>query len=193
METAIAKTDDEQQVVRPLQVLVPLIKAELEAGEAAGIEHYRRAGEMLLEAKAQMPHGEWKPWLQRNFNRSYMTATNYMRLAMAHREVGEDKSKAGFTFATLSEFTQPHRTTHQPMWHEPVRQIVDRVDTETLNLRRDELKRVEERDAQRKLALQLIDIGYKVLARTLHPDKGGSKAAMTRLNAVRDRLKASAL
>jgi hypothetical protein len=31
------------------------------------------------------------------------------------------------------------------------------------------------------LGLRLIDIGWKVLARELHPDKGGSREAMTRL------------
>jgi hypothetical protein len=59
---------------------------------------------------------------------------------------------------------------------------------ETLNIQRAERKRYEERDAQRTLALQLIDIGYKVLARELHPDKGGSREAMARLNAVRHHL-----
>jgi hypothetical protein len=55
------------------------------------------------------------------------------------------------------------------------------------------LNRVEEREAQRKLGLQLIEIGYKALASKLHPDKvGGSRDAMTRLNTVRDRLKQSA-
>jgi hypothetical protein len=39
-------------VGRPLKVLIPLIKDALAAGEAAGLEHYRRAGEMLLEARA---------------------------------------------------------------------------------------------------------------------------------------------
>jgi DnaJ-class molecular chaperone len=40
-----------------------------------------------------------------------------------------------------------------------------------------------------KLAMQLIDIGYKALATKFHPDKGGSRDAMSRLNEVRDRLK----
>ena len=52
-----------------------------------------------------------------------------------------------------------------------------------------DLTRKQERDAEQKLALRLIDIGYKVLAQTLHPDKGGSRDAMARLNRVRDRLK----
>ena len=38
--------------------------------------------------------------------------------------------------------------------------------------------------AQPQLALHLIDIGYEVLARVLHSDKGGSREAMTRLNDV---------
>jgi hypothetical protein len=39
----------------------------------------------------------------------------------------------------------------------------------------------------------MIDIGYKILSAKLHPDKaGGSHEAMTRLNAVRMRLKQAA-
>jgi hypothetical protein len=52
------------------------------------------------------------------------------------------------------------------------------------------MTRREERKAEAQLGLRLIDIGYKVLARELHPDKvGGSREAMTRLNRVKDRLK----
>lgn len=51
---------------------------------------------------------------------------------------------------------------------------------------------MQEREAQRTLALRLIDIGYKVLAKELHPDAGGSKDAMARLHIVRDRLKSHA-
>jgi hypothetical protein len=45
------------------------------------------------------------------------------------------------------------------------------------------------RASRRKLALRLIDIGFKILDKELHPDKGGSRNAMARLNRVRDRLK----
>jgi curved DNA-binding protein CbpA len=51
------------------------------------------------------------------------------------------------------------------------------------------LSQAKERETQRTLSLQLIDIGYKVLATKLHPDKGGSPEAMARLNQVRDALK----
>jgi hypothetical protein len=55
---------------------------------------------------------------------------------------------------------------------------------------------VQERQARddevrlhRELAEELVDIGYRALATRLHPDRGGSKDAMSRLNRVRDELK----
>lgn len=72
-------------------------------------------------------------------------------------------------------------------WHEPVKEA--QVDIDILNRRREALNRADEREAERKLALQLIDIGYKALATKLHPDKGGSRDAMSRLNRVRDHLR----
>ena len=49
--------------------------------------------------------------------------------------------------------------------------------------------RDDEVQLHRELAEELIDIGYRALATRLHPDRGGSKDAMTRLNRVRDELK----
>jgi hypothetical protein len=192
MTTNIA-VKDREAVARPLRILVPLIQADLQDGrdaaQRAGMPYYQAAGEKMLEARPQIPVGDFQSWVERNFNISYRQASNYMRLAQAHPSTG-----SALPVETLSEFirhTNPNynRPTPPLDWYGPVNKIVDRVDTETLNLKREELKRVEEHDAQRTLALQLIDIGYKVLARTLHPDKGGSRDAMTRLNAVRDRLK----
>ena len=45
--------------------------------------------------------------------------------------------------------------------------------------------------ASAQLGRRLIDIGYRVLAKELHPDKGGSKDAMSRLGRVRDRLRSN--
>lgn len=97
-----------REVARPLKVLVPLIKEDLESGreasERAGLPYYRAAGEKMIEAKEQIAP-----------------------------------------------------TVRPQAWHEPVKQIIGRVDLETL--RDAELKRADEREAERKLALQLIDIG----------------------------------
>jgi hypothetical protein len=75
-------------------------------------------------------------------------------------------------------------------WHAPVREALGKVNVDQLNRHRDAMKRDEELRTEHQLALQLIDIGYKALATKLHPDKGGSREAMSRLNQARDRLKA---
>jgi Protein of unknown function (DUF3102) len=56
-----------------------MIKREIELGQAAGLEHYRKAGEMLLEAKAQVEHGGWTTWLQRNFALNITTAQTHLK------------------------------------------------------------------------------------------------------------------
>ena len=194
MTTAIANKDTDR-IARPLKALVPLIQEDLkhgsEAAERAGMPYYQAAGEKLLEAKGQLKHGEFTAWVKRHFNITIRHAQRYMSLA-EHLE-----KRPASRFSSLGDFVRqtgpdPEYNTfasRKPSWQEPVREIIDRVDTETLNLKREELKRADEREAQRLLALQLIDIGYKVLARELHPDKGGSREAMSRLNAVRERLK----
>jgi hypothetical protein len=130
------------------------------------------------------------PWATRNFERSETSIRRYMNLAPAPVF---QKNRAR-SFSSMREEMRARGINaggERPgAWSEPVREIVSRVDTDTLNRRRAELERAEESAAQRKLALQLIDIGYRVLARKLHPDKGGSRVAMARLNAVRARLKA---
>ena len=60
------------------------INAEYELAEKAsrkGIEHYRKVGELLLEAKAGMKHGKWLKWLKANVPFSQMHAWRYMELA----------------------------------------------------------------------------------------------------------------
>ena len=52
----------------------------VKAGEAM-IEHAIRAGEALLEAQAQLPWGQWEPWLDEHFNQSRVNAAIYMRIA----------------------------------------------------------------------------------------------------------------
>jgi hypothetical protein len=172
---------DSTDVARPLRVLVPLIKDELAKGYEAGIEHFRRAGALLIEAKGQVRAGDWHQWLGRNFALSIRTAQTHMHLA---RESAAHTPRAARA-ETLSAFKDPTAPSgHGARWEEPVRRILaDRVDPERLaRAREDEAK--EER-LLRQLGYQLIDIGYKALAAKLHPDHGGSTVAMKRLNHVR--------
>jgi hypothetical protein len=48
----------------------------------SGLEHARRAGALLIEAKAALEHGAWLPWLAEQCPRILeRTAQGYMRLA----------------------------------------------------------------------------------------------------------------
>lgn len=60
------------------------LRREVEAAETnfrSAVQHAIRAGELLIEAKSQLGHGEWLPWLEANFPGSERTAQNYMRMA----------------------------------------------------------------------------------------------------------------
>lgn len=181
MSTDVARR--EVSVARPLKALVPLIRAELEAGDAAGVEHYRAAGEMLLEAKAQVFHGEWIGWLQRNFAIPPRTAQKYMKLAAV---VAKTPTRR---FSTLRDAASPNfRSEPAQTWQAAVRQTTASLNFDRLAAERE--GRDREQRLLRELAHKLVDIGYRVLAAKLHPDKpGGSTEAMKRLNEVRRLLK----
>ncbi len=187
--STVMTAEQSKHVARPLRVLVPLIKEDLKRADEAGLPYKLAAGLKLLEAKSQLQHGEWGPWLQRNFALSPRTALVYMGFA----EANAGANRRNLPFSSMNDFHRQtgssnyRSVTSKQGWHEPVNKILGRVDIETL--RDAELKRTEERDAEKQLALQLIDIGYRTLATKLHPDKGGSRDAMARLNRVRDRLK----
>ena len=55
------------------------------------LQHARCAGELLIEEKAGLSHGEWLPWLDAHFAFSERTAQGYMRLASRWPEL-EGKS-----------------------------------------------------------------------------------------------------
>lgn len=45
------------------------------------LEHARRAGELLLQAKGAIGHGGWLPWIEANCSFSARTAQRYMNLS----------------------------------------------------------------------------------------------------------------
>lgn len=168
----------EQQVVapRPLRELVELIKADLEKGNEAGLPYFRAAGEKMIEAKAQLQHGEFGPWIKRNFGISKVTASHYMKLARA--TAGEKLSAANFS--SMNDFIRKTKrpNSDRPHFAEDHRARFP-VDTDTDA----ELK------AERDLWLQIVDAGFSALAKQLHPDAGGSNPDMARLNKVRSLMK----
>jgi hypothetical protein len=70
--------------------LAARIKVEHAACVAAvkkSAEHAMAAGDALTEAKAQLKHGEWLPWLKSHCEISERTAQVYMRLARKRAEI----------------------------------------------------------------------------------------------------------
>jgi hypothetical protein len=180
---AVAK---KQTIARPLKVLVPLIQVELAAGDEAGLAHYRRAGEMLIEAKDQVPHGSWTRWLTKHFELSQKTAQRYVRLA---RMAESDYRKfVGAVHIESALGEQPRKERHAK-WSK-LHAATDRINV--THFAEERQARDDENKLHRELAIQLIDLGYRALATRLHPDRGGSRDAMTRLNLVRDELKSIA-
>ena len=177
----------ERRVARPLKTLIPMIQSELQQGNSAGQDHYRRAGEMLIEARDQLGRGAWGQWLTKNFDLSTRTAQLYMQWARGH------ETRTGgshFPYRSLSEMrgkTERDREDRQSKQQQAFRRVLRDVARDDFVQERQAHK--QEIDLHRELAEELIDIGYRALATRLHPDRGGSKEAMTRLNRVRDELK----
>jgi hypothetical protein len=64
--------------------LAARIKTEHEAASGAitaSVAHAIAAGDLLLEAKPQLPHGQWLPWLRNHCGTPARTAQTYMELA----------------------------------------------------------------------------------------------------------------
>jgi hypothetical protein len=189
--TAIAKVTEGRKVARPLKALIPLIQSELQQGNSAGHEHYMRAGQMLIEAKEQVGYGGWNRWLTKNFDMDKTTAQRYMRWAREH-----DQMRTGgpqVPYASLREMrgaTERQREERQSPQQQAFKRVLRDIARDDFIQERQ--TRDDEVKLHRDLAEELIDAGYRALATKLHPDRGGSKDAMARLNRVRDDLKAIA-
>jgi hypothetical protein len=70
----------------------PAIQAEVDAAESdfqSAVAHAIKAGELLIEVKGKLKHGQWLPWLEANVTLSEREARNYMRLARNRRAVAD--------------------------------------------------------------------------------------------------------
>ena len=178
------RTTKEAPVARPLTVLAPLIRQDIEqsekAAEAASLPYRIAAGHKLAEAKSRywqkMPTGGWKldpgfwAWVKRNFNIHRRTAERWMDLAREDsadwpwpdpiNESGKRETRRD-TLGASAQASHRHYNT-------------DLIDD------------LKDHGSVVKLSLEMLDAGYKALAKKTHPDtRGGSKEGMQRLNAAR--------
>jgi hypothetical protein len=141
---------------------------------------------MLLEAREQVAPFKWGTWLSKHFELSRSTASRYMQLAA----IAERRGPRFLQTNTTIEEALGHRTAAERRGepqNRPVREFTADVDVD--DMKQERTARAEEIRLHRELAEELIDIGYRALATRLHPDRGGSKDAMRRLNRVRAELK----
>jgi hypothetical protein len=63
--------------------------ASQSAGQALGsaLAHAIACGELLIEAKRQVKHGEWRPWIEANCKVPARTARHYMALARRRKRL----------------------------------------------------------------------------------------------------------
>ncbi len=186
--TALAKQDS-REVARPLKVLEKLINEDIELGEKAGWSYFCAAGKKLNEAREGHFDGDaegfWG-WAIDSFGRSKAAMRDWMATDV---QTGNKRFKSlqDFQKKALGRKGQVHSVKRE--WTIPVDDIADRARNEARRLAaQEDLTRAQERDAEEKLGRRLIAIGFRVLAQELHPDKGGSREAMSRLSRVRDRL-----
>src|SRR5262245_36680308 len=184
---AVAKRE-RVTISRPLKVLIPLIQADLEQGDRAGMQYFADAGDKLIEAQSQVTHGHWGAWVSKNFHLTGRTASNYMRLARLRAQYAQNGTASSDLPHSLNEMrgetTRAQSRRHAERAYKSVlRDLEADLYTQEQHTRADEVQ------LHRDIALELIDVGFKALATRLHPDRGGSKEAMARLNRVRDELK----
>lgn len=74
---ALAAMEPKEVTARPIEVITAEIWLYKQQAGAAILEIGRR----LIEAKAQLSHGEWLPWLEEKVEFSDATANRFMRLA----------------------------------------------------------------------------------------------------------------
>jgi hypothetical protein len=108
---------------QPLTMLAAEIAAAHQQARAAAqstLEHARRAGELLIEAKARLPHGSWLPWLAEHCGAvSPRMAQYYMKIAsdwdrlaskakrVSHLPIRQAVRLLRTSTATVSEDSEP--------------------------------------------------------------------------------------
>jgi hypothetical protein len=113
--------------------LVPQIKAEYAKvlkAEGTALEHAIRCGELLIQAKGNMKHGEWAEWLGANIPEiaAVRTATQYIRLARNQDQIKLKAAEIGRTSADLS-INQADKLLRKPKESKPEQSETDEQST----------------------------------------------------------------
>ena len=72
-----------------------------------GLSHAIAAGELLIEAKKKVPHGQWLSWLKENCTVPERTASHHMRLARHRSELEQIGNVADLSLHDAVEVLAP--------------------------------------------------------------------------------------
>lgn len=124
MEASVVKTGT--QALRSLAREIQDEHLMCEQAAESAVEHAIKCGELLIEAKTQVKHGEWLPWLEANAPEHYgadswaRQAQKYMRLYDHRDELPNTNhgSHLGIN-AALAELAEPREVSNDPVeWTE---------------------------------------------------------------------------
>jgi Protein of unknown function (DUF3102) len=108
------------------EIALPDLAAQIEREHQAAygaalsaIEHAIRCGELLIQAKASVPHGQWLPWLEANVSFADRQARKYMRVAKHADQIRNSNSDLtidGALKALAAPKDQPDELTSKKEW-----------------------------------------------------------------------------
>lgn len=190
-ETALVDVEDLGRRAKEQLDMADEVQAEYRAiGEEKSAKHQIKAGEYLLRALPYINEPK-TAYVERVTRRPYRTCQHHMEAAekwLAQQKKitdGTAGQKYPNSVRGFSRESDAGKDRRYREWTGPVDDVAARA-------RAEQTKQIESREsearARQQLAKRLIDIGYKVLAKELHPDVGGSREAMTRLTEVKNRL-----
>lgn len=189
----IEKTD--RRVGQTLRALVPRIKGNLKRmekiAEQVTYDLRRKIGADLRAAKKIVDSGKatehtWAEWLEKNFTMSYQSANRYISLAGVPRS-------SGYTSITEHlrdknpNYALPRQSVNDFENEAATKKILSGISTGIFVERT--LTVSKEKGLKKKMAIELVDAGFRALSIKAHSDTGGSDEVMRRLTEVRTALK----
>jgi hypothetical protein len=193
-------TKSTREVTRPLRTLVPLIKRDLHGLENSGKPFRYSIGKNLAEASENHEElkkaGGWYAWLKKNFAMARSTAHTYIAFYESASRQAKRSGARGARFKTQEEESEAytkfakrgdkHRKRAYKERRETIGGILGGIDADLYAQKISD--RLKEIDLRRDLGTKVVEAGFRLLAKELHPDKGGTSELMRRLQAVRKRL-----
>jgi hypothetical protein len=188
MEKTLEKPN--REVAETLQSIVSRVKRNLgKMQEIIKSETYNlrlEIGRDLIAARnlCQKSKITFKDWLADNFDMSSSTAYDAMKIA--------GSSSRSQNFTSITEHLRHHRPTYamprQSVGEDSAtKKILGGISNDIFFERAREASK--ELQVKKKMAIELVDAGFRALSIKAHTDKGGSDDAMVRLNEVRKALK----